>query len=437
MKLITALLGSILISSSLSPATAGSKSSRSKPRVDINSLTNTQIMDALFARGLMDENGHFFTRQELADQQKVLTTQQIAQLVLPSVVRLTVVDTQGNAVVQGSGFVVGKNMIATNVHVILGAHAVTANFQNGRSEAVKGLVNADVSRDIALVYADTTGVRPLLLAAAPAQVGDPVVAAGSPKGLGGSISTGIISGLREYKGSKVIQTTAPISPGSSGGALLNAHGQVLGITSFYYVGGQNLNFAYASEYLRQIRPYRAAHVLTWNQIEEGNKPAVVATPIPNNTNPVPANASSEGVYTDKSLTGLKGVWVCVEDIDSDAKKDGLDADQTKVEVELRLRQAGITVFDKINSDGNNSMAYLYVNINAVKNGNGMYGYGLSLSVKEVVNLLRSTPCRTFARTWTTSCAGTVGSNDMATTLRQYVDDEVDRFANDYLAQNPK
>lgn len=408
-------------------------------------MSRTQIEDELFARELIDENGHILTRQELVARRKVLTTQQLARLVLPSVVRLTVVDLHGKAIVQGSGFVVGKNMIATNVHVISGAHTVTANFQNGRSEVVKGLVNADVPRDLALIYADTTGVRPLVLATTPAQVGDPVVTAGCPEGLGGSISTGVISGMRSYNGSKVIQTTAPISPGSSGGALLDVHGQVLGITSFFYKDGQNLNFAYVSDYLRRIRPYRAASVCTWRQIEEGCKPVptastTVVTDAPElatPTSPTPVSAASEGVYTDKPLTRLKGVWVCIERIDSDAQKDGLDPDQIKVEVELRLRKAGITVFDKINSDGNESRAALDVVINTLKRDDGSYALSPHLDLTETVSLLRPTRCLASATTWTTGNFGTVGANNMAVTLRQIVGDQVDKFANDYLAQNPK
>ena len=359
------------------------------------------ILDELFARGTVDENGHVYTHQELVAQSKVLTTQEIAKNVLPSVVRLTVIDAHGNAVVQGSGFVVGKNMIATNIHVIAGAHAVTANFADGRSETVKGLVSEDISRDIALVYADTTGVHPLLLANGTFQIGDPVVAVGSPQGLGNSLSTGVISGVRSYLGSKVLQTTAAISPGSSGGTLLNMRGQVLGITSFFYKDGQNLNFAYASDYIRRIRPYRAAKVTTWQQIEQENNPA--SSPISAlSVNPTPV-ASTE-VFTDKPLTGLKGVAVYVESIGQDAKQDGLDPDQIKVAVELELRKSGIIVFEKVNSNGNDSMAILDVNLSAVKNGGGVYGYYLALNLTEAVRLLRATPCRASATTWTNRCS---------------------------------
>lgn len=369
---------------------------------------------------------------------KPLTVPQLARLALPSVVRLTVLDAQGVPSVQGSGFVVGENLIATNWHVVKAAHAVTANFQSGRSETVDGLVNCDIPRDLVILHANTAGIRPLPLASGTAQVGDPVIAVGSPEGLGGSLSTGIVSALRLYNGARTIQTTAPISHGSSGGALLDVYGRVLGVTSFFVTDGQNLNFAYSSYHLKQLIANKIGGFVTWRQIEDyERKPAALARLLPNTLSPAPVNAASEGVYTDKPLTGLKGVWVCVEDIDSDAKKDGLDPDQIKVEVELRLRKAGITVFDKLDSDGNDSAAALDVSIDAIKNGNGVYGFYVSTRLREIVSLLRPTRCRAIATTWVTAYVGTVGTEAMAAYLRQDVDDDVDKFVNDYLAQNPK
>lgn len=370
---------------------------------------------------------------------KPLTVPGLARLALPSVVRLNVMDPQGVPSVQGSGVVIGENLIATNWHVVKNAHAVTAVFQSGRSEIVDGLVNCDSSRDLVILHTNTAGVHPLSLAFGEfVVVGEPVVAVGSPEGLGGSVSTGIISAFRYYNNAKTIQTTAPISHGSSGGALLDMYGRVLGITSFFVADGQNLNFAYSSYHLKQLLVNRKAGFVTWRQIEDsGNKPNAAASLLPNNPAPVPANAASEGGCTNKPLTGLKGVWVCIEDIKPDAKKDGLDPDQLKVEVELRLRKAGITVFDKISSEGNDSAAIFDINVNTSKRENGMYVYSISSDLLELTHLLRPTATGAQATTWSTGSFGTVGATNMATSLRQDMDDDTDKFANDYLAQNPK
>ena len=152
---------------------------------------------------------------------------------------------------------------------------------------------------------------------------------------------------------------------------------------------------------------------------------------------IPVNATLGSVYTDKPLTGLKGAYICVEKINAEAQKDGLDPDQLKVAVELSLREAGITVFDKVDSNGNDSMAGLDVVVDTLKEDNGFYAFSAHLDLTEVVRQIRPTERRTAATTWTTSQFGTVGANNMATVLRQSVKDAADRFANDYLAQNPK
>ena len=360
-----------------------------------------------------------------------LTTQQIARLTLPSIVRLTVLDASGNPSVQGSGIVVGKNLLATNVHVIKNAHAVTANFQNGRSEAVYGLVAMDEARDLALIYADTSGIRELPLAAdGSAQIGDPVVAVGSPEGLGGSLSTGIVSAIRFIGNTKVIQTTAPISPGSSGGALLDIYGHVLGVTSFDIREGQNLNFAYASYQLRQLFPKQLLTYRNWSQLEPLWAGAVVIPP------PSSATQADLGL-TNKPLIGLKGVAVTIEDLRDNAIKDGLDTAQIKIDVELRLRKSGIPVFDQSTNAGDDSGAFLYVNINPVKLSDGSYSYSIMVELREFVRLTRPIPKISTATTWDKGTTGYVNGDNMPAAIRQYLNDNIDGFTNDYLAQNPK
>lgn len=194
-------------------------------------------------------------KSALTHGQISLTTQEIAHRAIPCVARLTVRDAQGQIVSSGSGFVAGKDLIATNAHVIRDAGSVTVNFLNGRSEKAFGVVALDNDHDLALLYANTTGIPCLLFAdVTHAHIGDPVVAVGSPEGLDGSISTGIVSAIRLSGSARLIQTNAAISHGSSGGPLLNDQAQVLGVTSFMVSEGQNLNFAYSSFYVKQLIP---------------------------------------------------------------------------------------------------------------------------------------------------------------------------------------
>jgi len=80
-------------------------------------------------------------------------------------------------------------------------------------------------------------------------VGERVYAIGAPEGLELTLSEGVISGLRDFDGAHVIQTSAPVSPGSSGGGLFDAHGHLIGITTFSMKEGQNLNFALPTEWV--------------------------------------------------------------------------------------------------------------------------------------------------------------------------------------------
>ena len=90
------------------------------------------------------------------------------------------------------------------------------------------------------------------------EVGDAVYAVGNPQGLEGTFSQGIISSLREFKESKIIQITAPISPGSSGGPVLSAKGEVIGVSVATFRGGQNLNFAIPASYLSKLLEKQAS-----------------------------------------------------------------------------------------------------------------------------------------------------------------------------------
>jgi len=159
---------------------------------------------------------------------------------------------EGNAGV-GTGFIVSEDgRIATNLHVILGSKELNVTMADGTKVAVSEVVSFRREYDLAIVKI----APPRALTVAPlgnsqeVTSGDPVVAIGNPLGdLDFTVSNGIISSVREINDVRVLQTTAPISVGSSGGPLFNSYGEVVGITSFFAQGGQNLNFAMPSNYL--------------------------------------------------------------------------------------------------------------------------------------------------------------------------------------------
>ena len=182
------------------------------------------------------------------------STRQIAQKTFPSVVLLVMEDRNGQPVGLGSGFFVGEDIVATNLHVVEGAAGGYARIVGRkRKYNISGLVASDSRRDLVLLKVDGAKARPLPLGdSSEIAVGDTVYAVGNPRGLEGTFSEGIISGIRQIGGDTLLQITAPISPGSSGGPVLNASGEVIGIAVASFKGGQNLNFAIPSSYVEAL-----------------------------------------------------------------------------------------------------------------------------------------------------------------------------------------
>ncbi len=173
---------------------------------------------------------------------------EIAKNCLPSTVFITMEDEHHQPLTLGSGFIVEKGVIATNLHVIEGAsfgHVFLIG--NDTKHKINGYFAIDEDNDLALLSVPTiTGKALSLFEGDYPQIGERIYAIGNPKGLSGTISEGIVSGIRTQGGNKLIQITAPISPGSSGGPVINNDGKVIGVAVGAMKDGQNLNFAIPS-----------------------------------------------------------------------------------------------------------------------------------------------------------------------------------------------
>lgn len=166
-----------------------------------------------------------------------------------SVVLITVYDFFGDTVGFGSGFIVDSDgVIATNYHVIKDAAIIEIKTIDDRVLVPEYVKYVDSENDIALIKIKKSKEYKLPTVSIEdsndVTIGEKVYAIGNPKGLENTFSEGIVSGVREISdGMKVIQITAPVSPGSSGGPIINRKGKVVGIASFIIKDGQNLNFA--------------------------------------------------------------------------------------------------------------------------------------------------------------------------------------------------
>jgi Trypsin-like peptidase domain len=170
---------------------------------------------------------------------------EIAAQAFPSVVMIVTDDSHGQALAIGSGFFVRENVIASNAHVIEGAVGGYAKLVGQDKEFdLRGALAMDRRNDIVLLAVDGAKAPALKLGdSGKLAVGDRVYSVGNPKGLEGTFAEGIVSGIRDADGEKLLQITAPISPGSSGGPILDASGAVVGVAVATFRDGQNLNFA--------------------------------------------------------------------------------------------------------------------------------------------------------------------------------------------------
>jgi S1-C subfamily serine protease len=189
---------------------------------------------------------------------------------LESVLTLSTYDEDGAPIGQGSGFLADTlGLAVTDFHVLAGASRAEATLGDGRLYDVVEVRDYDPDRDVCVFRIgrqDSSGVLPpagtraLVIRRQPAvHVGERIAAIGSPQGLENTLSDGVVSAIREDD-QRYLQFTAPISPGSSGGPLFDAHGQVVGVVVSQSRTGQNLNFAIPAA---EIAPHLAGS-LGWS-----------------------------------------------------------------------------------------------------------------------------------------------------------------------------
>jgi hypothetical protein len=205
-------------------------------------LRVTRLINAVCFLALLPAAGH------------ALTPTQVFEKVKDAVVVVKTLDAQGKVKAQGSGVLLAPGRIATNCHVVEGG----ASYEVGRGKELifATLYAEDGSRDICLLDAKGIQGKPAQLGkAARLKVGDPVYAVGAPQGLELSLSDGIVAQLRGGP-APLIQTTAAISQGSSGGGLFDGEGRLVGLTTCYLERGQSLNFAMPAEWIDEVKPGR-------------------------------------------------------------------------------------------------------------------------------------------------------------------------------------
>lgn len=289
------------------------------------------------------------------------TTTSLTQLyknVAPGVVDI-VVNTQSSgfgdqgATAEGSGFVVDTSgNIVTNDHVVTGATAIKVRFQNGKTVKAT-LVGTDPSTDVAVIKVNVAAsdLHPLTFASSSAvEVGQPVAAIGSPFGLPETLTSGIVSAVNRtitapnnYSISGAIQTDAPINHGNSGGPLLNASGQVIGVNAQIESdsgGNDGVGFAIPSDAVKSV----ADTIISGGKVQHAYLGVTIATVSSGSGAQVSAvkaasPASTAGLKAGDVITAIDGTAVTTAD-DLTAK---ISAHQPGDKVTLSVTRNGSTL----------------------------------------------------------------------------------------------
>lgn len=190
--------------------------------------------------------------QVAAPTGRVLSPEELFAQASPSIVRINVVNDGGVEMGHGSGVVIGQGEAITNCHVAKAGPRLKVRHQ-GKQYDASILIN-DERHDLCKLSVFGLEAPPVPIGkVASVHVGQKVYAIGSPQGLDLTLSDGMVSSLRDSEEGTYIQTTAPISPGSSGGGLFDEQGVLIGIVTFQMRTGQNLNFALPADWIERMQ----------------------------------------------------------------------------------------------------------------------------------------------------------------------------------------
>lgn len=200
---------------------------------------------------------------------KVLSAEEIYEQCGQSTVEIYAYYNDG--VSMGSGFYADKGMIVTNYHVIEGAERIIVKTYDEKKIGINTIVGYDKELDLAILGIDREST-PLCISQDKVAAGQDVYAIGSPYGLTGTMSKGMVTAASRKMDNNVdyIQIDASISEGNSGGPLINKYGEVIGITTMYMEDGQNLNFAINIKELQKINTNRPMSITEYNSLYEHN-----------------------------------------------------------------------------------------------------------------------------------------------------------------------
>ncbi len=197
----------------------------------------------------------------------------------PSIVSIITYDKKGEPLASGSGFFINSSgNIITNCHVMEDAWSAEIKTFEGNSYKVDKVLAHNYNSDIVMLSLKMPDNNKFIkITTDVPEIGSGVFVIGNPRGLDQTVSDGIVSAVRvdpDY--GKVIQITAPISPGSSGSPVMNMKGEVIGVATYQFINGQNLNFAIPCQVIQDLKPVQRFDLAKWQEIKEYNSDEMLA-----------------------------------------------------------------------------------------------------------------------------------------------------------------
>ena len=352
----------------------------------------------------------------------------IYRLAAPSVVMIEAQVAEG--VSQGSGVVVGNGQIVTNSHVVEGSRGFVLIHQGNRTWRSE-IEQIDKANDLALLgvvlrrnetfglsIARTRKVESL-------RIGERAYAIGSPRGLERTFSDGLVSGLPGNSSDTIIQTTAAISPGSSGGGLFDSRAQLIGITTVYLKDSQNLNFAIASnriEALEKAPPSRKSDYA----FPSDAQPASQSTP------------TTKPPDLPTPLGRVRAVIVMAASDGPVSTEGGITADWIKNRVSNDLRSAGIGVYSS-QSDAAKARVYalpLSVEVSSMRiSDTALYPWRIDVNLMDTADFVDGT--NGIVTTWQETNHGYGGRDVVVDQVSRELGILLDKFAIAALRERAK
>jgi tetratricopeptide (TPR) repeat protein len=216
-------------------------------------------------------------------QQAVAATDltRLVKKIQPAVVTVVVYDIDKQVANIGTGFFVDDSgHLITNYHVLAGKYSAEVKTIDGKTYPIKFIVAENQSADLVKVQADIPKKDSnwLDISGELPAIAERVIVVGSPMGLEQTVSEGIVSSVREIPGlGNFFQMSAPISPGSSGSPVINLKGEVIGVATFQFAQGQNLNFAISTKSVTELKTKISAVTISeWTYARSKEKPRLAA-----------------------------------------------------------------------------------------------------------------------------------------------------------------